>query len=52
MAPMLAFSFGFALGLATMYALCDLEIAEPGCDESGWRRDVRPRSAAPPDRRG
>lgn len=35
MALMLAFGFGVALGLATMYALCDLALAEPGHDERG-----------------
>ena len=52
MALMLAFGFGVALGLATMYTLCDLALAEPRCDESDWRRDFCPRPAAPPPRRG
>ena len=33
MALMLAFGFGVTLGLATMYAICDLVLAEPEREE-------------------
>ncbi len=33
MALMLVFSFGVTLGLATMYAICDLVLAEPEREE-------------------